>query len=546
MPAERAIWPPLPGFISTLWTIEPTGIVLQRHGVARLDVDGLLGGDDLVAGSKTLRRQDVGLLAVRVADQRDERGTVRIVFQTLDRAFDVELATLEVDETIGALVTAALEAGGDAAEVVAAALRGQTLGQRLDRLALVEAGAVDDDQLTLARGRRIVAFQCHFLFPLGLTLLPSEAGRDVDRLAFGQRHDGLLDVLLLAGEAAETLDLALADERVDGRDLDAEERFDSSLDLRLGSVLGDVEDDLVVFGHQGRLFGDRPERRSHRSGEDPSFEPLLQSFDRSLGKHELAAAQNVVNVDALNRQNIDVRDVLGGELEVAVELGAADEQRVGRGRASSEARRQRLGLGFGSDQIVDDDQVFSTSALADSAWRRAERANLLGKVVRVAANNRAVGLTTAAELRSACRMVTSAARTLLLVHLGTGAGDLRHGLGLVGALLLLGELPAHHAGENVLARLEAENRVGQGDLAGVLALEGLDVEFHYSAPSLRCCCVDAAGRGAFSGMPDLTASRTMIQEPLEPGTAPLTRIRPRSSSVETTSRFWVVTRVWPM
>jgi hypothetical protein len=26
VPAERAIWPPLPGFISTLWTIVPTGI----------------------------------------------------------------------------------------------------------------------------------------------------------------------------------------------------------------------------------------------------------------------------------------------------------------------------------------------------------------------------------------------------------------------------------------------------------------------------------------------------------------------------------------
>ena len=59
-------------------------------------------------------------------------------------------------------------------------------------------------------------------------------------------------------EAAEALHLALADERVDGRDLDAEQRFDCSLDFRLRSVLGDVEDDLVVFRNQGRLFGDRP------------------------------------------------------------------------------------------------------------------------------------------------------------------------------------------------------------------------------------------------------------------------------------------------
>ena len=35
----------------------------------------------------------------------------------------------------------------------------------------------------------------------------------------------------------------------------------------------------------------------------------------------------------------------------------------------------------------------------------------------------------------------------------------------------------------------------------------------------------------------------MIQAPLEPGTAPWIRIRPRSTSVETTSTFCVVTRV---
>lgn len=67
-----------------------------------------------------LRRQDVGELAVRVLDQRDEGRTVRIVLETLHRGGDIGLATLEVDDAVGALVTAALETGGDAAEVVAA------------------------------------------------------------------------------------------------------------------------------------------------------------------------------------------------------------------------------------------------------------------------------------------------------------------------------------------------------------------------------------------------------------------------------------------
>ena len=56
----------------------------------------------------------------------------------------------------------------------------------------------------------------------------------------------------------------------------------------------------------------------------------------------------------------------------------------------------------------------------------------------------------------------------------------------------------------------------------------------------------AAGFGAFSGAGALTASRTRIQEPLAPGTAPRIRIRPRSASVRTTRRFCVVTRTWPI
>ena len=49
-----------------------------------------------------------------------------------------------------------------------------------------------------------------------------------------------------------------------------------------------------------------------------------------------------------------------------------------------------------------------------------------------------------------------------------------------------------------------------------------------------------------SGVAFLTASLIVTQPPLEPGTAPLTMIRPRSLSVRTTCRFWVVTRTAPM
>lgn len=72
-------------------------------------------------------------------------------------------------------------------------------------------------------------------------------------MTFGERDDGFLDVLQLTGESTETTGLTLADKRVHSRDFDAEESFHGSLDFRLGSVLGDVEYDLVLFGYQRRL-----------------------------------------------------------------------------------------------------------------------------------------------------------------------------------------------------------------------------------------------------------------------------------------------------
>src|SRR5690606_22691525 len=100
---------------------------LERHGVARLHVDLAAGRDHLVAGSKTLGRNDVAQLAVVILDQRDEGGAVRIILQPLDRRLDVELDAAEVDHAVRALVPAATVERGGAAGVVAAALAVETL-----------------------------------------------------------------------------------------------------------------------------------------------------------------------------------------------------------------------------------------------------------------------------------------------------------------------------------------------------------------------------------------------------------------------------------
>ncbi len=86
--------------------------------------------------------------------QRDERGAVRVVLETLDRRFHVPLAALEIDDAIRALVTAAVTERGDAAGIVAAAGLGEPFGQRLHRLAFVQLGAIDDHELAATRRGR--------------------------------------------------------------------------------------------------------------------------------------------------------------------------------------------------------------------------------------------------------------------------------------------------------------------------------------------------------------------------------------------------------
>src|SRR5512134_2094211 len=89
-----------------------------------------------------------------------------------------------------------------------------------------------------------------------ICLSPLETGRDVDRVAFLERHDGLLGIALLGASAAEGLHLALAHQRVDRLHLDAEEALHRGLDLRLGRLRRHLEDDLVRLRDERRLLGD--------------------------------------------------------------------------------------------------------------------------------------------------------------------------------------------------------------------------------------------------------------------------------------------------
>src|SRR5437588_7538924 len=85
----------------------------------------------------------------------------------------------------------------------------------------------------------------------------SEARRHVEPLAFSEGHICLLGIAEPRRPALEALDLALAHQRIDGLDLDTEQAFDRRLDLGLCRRPADIEEDLIVLGNLGSLFGDR-------------------------------------------------------------------------------------------------------------------------------------------------------------------------------------------------------------------------------------------------------------------------------------------------
>src|SRR3954471_9523507 len=96
----------------------------------------------------------------------------------------------------------------------------------------------------------------------------------------------------------------------------------------------------------------------------------------------------------------------------------------------------------------------------------------------MAAHDRAERLATAAELRRRLVAVAGAAGAFLGVHLLGRRRDLGAALGLVRALLAARQLPHHATLQDVLAEGRAEHRIGEIDLAGTVALDGLDRDLH--------------------------------------------------------------------
>ena len=217
-----------------------------------------------------------------------------------------------------------------------------------------------------------------------------------------------------------------------------------------------------------------------------------------------------------------------------VDLAAADDERAGKAEAG-ELRRERLRLRVLRAQLVDDDDRLGLRLGGERVLQR-ERPHLLRQIEGMTAHDRTERLAAAAELRRRLVAVARAAGALLAVHLLRRRLDLAARLRLVRARLALGELPAHHAVQDVGARLEAEDGVGQRHRPRRFAGKRRDFEFHHASPPVSA----ASGRGlraarARGSQPAsarhpaasrFTASRTSSQPPFAPGTAPRTRMKP--------------------
>ena len=222
--------------------------VLQRHRVARLDVDAL-AGDDRVAGLQALRRQDVGLLAVLVADERDEGGAVRIVFEPLDRRRHVELAALEVDDP---------DSGAcGRRRVRALVMRPWLLRPPLLRMPSVSAltgwpfHSSVRSTMTSWRWRRRGRLECLECHALQIPVVTSIV------MALGQGHDRLLaDPARWPRRPRKRLVLPSRRSVLTAVTLTLKRPSTAALISRLGRVERHAEGHLVVLGAQGRLLGD--------------------------------------------------------------------------------------------------------------------------------------------------------------------------------------------------------------------------------------------------------------------------------------------------
>ena len=105
--------------------------------------------------------EDVASFAVRILDQGDVAGAIRVVFDPDDLADNVILATLEVDDSVATLVATTATSHGDLALVVAATLLVERTQKRLLWSLLGHLDMSIDRRISSSIGRWLVYSNRH-------------------------------------------------------------------------------------------------------------------------------------------------------------------------------------------------------------------------------------------------------------------------------------------------------------------------------------------------------------------------------------------------
>ena len=119
----------------------PRAAAAARHRRARER------GEDRLPDLQAEGGDDVALVAVRIPDERDVGGAVRIVLDGLDLRRDPDLVTAEIDDAVLPFVSAAAAPHGNAALVIASRLFGVGLEEAFFGLRLGDLGEVRNAHL---------------------------------------------------------------------------------------------------------------------------------------------------------------------------------------------------------------------------------------------------------------------------------------------------------------------------------------------------------------------------------------------------------------
>src|SRR5687768_14462155 len=202
-----------------------------------------------------------------------------------------------------------------------------------------------------------------------------------------------------------------------------------------------------------------------------AIEAGLQLLDRGAGQHQRLVVEDVVNVGADRRQEVDLPKVRRSAGEADADRVAVDDQRLLAEAEAGEIVLQHLGLGVVHVEAVEHDQL-AVPRLGGERHAQAERADLLVQRRIEVANARAVSLAAADEDRGAAIAVTGGAAALLATELLAGAGDVGALTGGAGGAAALLELPGDDAVQDVGARLDAEHLIAELDVRALLPVEG--------------------------------------------------------------------------